>query len=228
MSSGEQLSAQLYEEWMNAFGMEVVNRFGSAESQMGYLCNRPGKVIPGSAGTVTPMAEVKLVDKEGRSVPEGQPGILMARCESSGLYYVRDHEKSMQTFVGGEWINTGDLFKQDEHDYFWYLGRADEMVKVSGVWVSPLEIERCLQKHPQVKECVVLGLPDKDGLIKLKAFVSLEDAGKAPGEMENALRAYCKSNLAPHKYPRFIEFMPELPKTGQGKIDKRELRGRKL
>lgn len=225
MSSGEQLSAELYGEWVNAFGCEVVNRFGSAESGMGYLCNRAGAVVPGSSGTVTPLAQVKLVDDESLEVPRGQPGVLLARCDAAGLYYVRESEKSKTTFVGDGWVNTGDVFVQDENDYFRYVGRADEMVKVSGVWVSPLEIERTLQDCPRVKECVVLGIRDKDGLIKIKAFVVLKDGAKGSTEMAEELIGFCRGKLAPHKIPRAIEFMDELPKTGQGKIDRRLLRG---
>ena len=224
MSSGELLSAQLYAEWVNAFGSEVVNRFGSAESGVGYLCNRPGTVRPGSAGTVTPLAEIKIVDEKGLEVPKGESGVLLARSDGSGQYYVRDHEKSKMTFLGDEWINTGDIFAQDADDYFWYLGRADEMVKVSGIWVAPLEVERTLQQCPGVEECVVLGIRDRDGLTKLKAFVVLENGAKPSAEKQDELKQFCRKGLASYKVPRAIEFMQELPKTGQGKIDRRQLR----
>ena len=228
MSSGEILSAQLYEEWFKTFGIEVTNRFGSAESNMGYLCNWPGQVVPGSSGTVTPLVNVKLLDHEGLEVPRGVPGVMRVQCPSSGLYYVRDQGKSQSTFAGEGWINTGDVFVQDEKDYFWYRGRIDEMVKVSGVWVSPLEVERCLEKHPAVRECAVLGLQDNDGLTKTKAFIVLR-FGTAPSEqMTDVLKDFCKEQLASHKYPRVIEFLNELPKTGQGKIDRRQLRDRGL
>jgi benzoate-CoA ligase family protein len=228
MSSGELLSAQLHEEWVATFGSEVVNRFGSAESGMGYLCNRPGAVRPGSSGTVTPLTEVKLVDEEGLEVPRGHPGVLMARVEAAGLYYVREHEKSRTTFLGNGWINTGDIFTQDENDYFWYVGRANEMIKVSGVWVSPLEIEQILQECPGVKECAAMGIEDKDGLMKIKAFVVLREDAKDSAEMVDELKQFCKGRLAPHKFPRSIEFIDELPKTGPGKIDRRLLRKRAL
>ena len=227
MSSGEFLSAPLYEEWFKTYGVEVTNRFGSAESCMGYLCNQPGQVLPGSSGTVNPMTEVKLLDPEGREVAKGESGVMMVRCPAGGQLYVREKEKTQSTFVGG-WINTGDLFVQDEQDYFWYRGRADELVKVSGVWVSPLEMERCLEKHPAIKECVVLGLEDRDSLVKLKAFVALRPGNEAGETMAATLKSFCKSQLAPYKFPREIEFLPELPKTGQGKIDKRRLSERGL
>jgi len=223
MSSGELLSAELYNEWVKTFGGEVSNRVGSAESAMGYLCNRPGAIVPGSSGTVAPMVEVKLVNKEGAEVSKGEPGVMHARCPANGLYYVRETEKSRRTFLG-DWLNTSDLFIQDEKDYFWYCGRDDEMVKVSGVWVSPLEIEGHLEKHPSVKECVVLGIEGKDKLTTTKAFVVLHTGIKASEDTANDLKEFCKKQLAPYKFPRLVEFLSELPKTGQGKIDKRLLR----
>ncbi|MBI3064376.1 MAG: AMP-binding protein, partial [Deltaproteobacteria bacterium] len=233
-SSGEVLAAPLHEEWVTNFGSEVVNRFGSAESGIGYLCNRPGAVRPGSSGKVTPLAEIKLVDEEGVEVPRGEPGLLLTRSDAAAQYYVREHEKSKATFLGDEWINTGDIFIQDEADYFWYIGRADEMVKVSGVWVSPLEIEKILQQSPSVRECAVLGIKDGDGLLKIhgdgllkiQAFVALRDGAQGIAEKRDELERFCRERLAPHKIPRAFEFLDELPKTGQGKIDRRLLRER--
>jgi benzoate-CoA ligase len=151
---------------------------------------------------------------------------LLTRSDAAALYYVREHEKSKATFLGDEWINTGDIFIQDEADYFWYIGRADEMVKVSGVWVSPLEIERTLQECPSVRECAVLGIKDGDGLLKIQAFVALPDGAQGNAERRGELERYCRERLAPHKIPRAFEFLDELPKTGQGKIDRRLLRER--
>lgn len=228
LSSGEVLSPQLYEEWMSNFGIEVLDRFGSAESGMGYLCNRPGKTRPGSSGTVTPLAEIKLVDDDGSEVPRGQPGLLLTRSDASARYYVREHDKSKAVFLGDEWINTGDIFIQDETDYFWHVGRADEMVKVSGVWVSPLEVERVLQDCPHVRECVVMGIKDGDGLTKIQAFVALSDGARPTADMQDELKRFLRERLAPHKLPRSFDFSDELPKTGQGKIDRRALRERPL
>jgi acyl-coenzyme A synthetase/AMP-(fatty) acid ligase len=226
LSSGEVLSPQLYEEWMNNFGIEVLDRFGSAESGMGYLCNRPGETRPGSSGRVTPLAEIKLVDEDGSEVPKGQPGILLTRSDASAQYYVREHEKSKATFLADEWINTGDIFIQDELDYFWHVGRADEMVKVSGVWVSPLEVERVLHECPHVRECAVMGIKDGDGLTKIQAFVALRDGARSTAETQDELKRFLRERLAPHKLPRSFLFSDELPKNGQGKIDRRVLRER--
>jgi benzoate-CoA ligase family protein len=227
MSSGEMLSAALNEEWIDVFGSEVVNRFGSAESAMGYLCNRPGKVVPGSSGTVTPLAQVKLVDDDGVEVAEGETGLLMARCPPAGTHYVGEAKKSRSTFPGDDWVNTGDMFSRDEHDYFWYVGRADDMVKVSGIWVSPLEIERGLQAHEHVREAAAMGLKDEDGLIKITAFIAMVDGVEVTGETPEMLKQFCKQRLASYKFPSAIEFMDELPKTGPGKIDRLMLRTQK-
>jgi benzoate-CoA ligase family protein len=224
ISSGEMLPTGLHEEWLRTFGTEVINRYGSAETGMGMLDNRPGVAMPGSSGRVTASVELNLVDAEGREVSRGQSGTLLARCASAGRYYVREHEKSNATFLGNGWVNTGDLFTQDENGYFWHMGRADDMVKVSGVWVSPLETEHVLQKCPRVKDCAVLGIEDQDGLTKLKAFVVLAQGAAACAAIEDELKRFCREAMAPHKIPRTIEFLDELPKTGSDKIDRRRLR----
>ena len=227
-SSGEVLSRQLYEEWVHAFGTEVIDRLGSAESGMGYLCNRPGAVVPGSSGKVTPLAEIKLVDENGEEVPRGQPGVLLTRSEASGTHYVRDHEKSKATFLGGGWVNTGDLYLQDEQDIFWQVGRTNDMIKVSGVWVSPLEIEHCLDESPAVRECAVLAIKNTDELMTIRAFVVLNDGSGDSSEALEGLKQYCKQRLGPRKFPSTIQVMDALPKTGQGKIDRGLLRQRAL
>jgi len=168
------------------------------------------------------------VDGDGREVPRGQPGVLMMRSDAVALHYVREHEKSKATFPGGEWVDTGDLFLQDENDYFWYAGRADDMVKVSGVWVSPLEVEHCLHQSPGVRECAVLGVKNRDGLMTLKAFVVLANGAGASAESLEELKQHCKRKLGPQKFPGAIQLMDELPKTGQGKIDRRLLREQAL
>ena len=223
-SSGEALSEQLYKEWKETFGVEVVEPIGSAESYLGYIVNPPDKKVPGSLGKVAPLVEAKIVDDEGQEVPKGEQGLLWIRSDSVGTGYYLDHEKSKRTFVGNDWLNTGDIFRQDADDNFYYVGRGDDLLKVSGVWISPLEMEMHIQKHEKVKECAVLGIPDKDGLIKTKAYVVLQEGIEGSESLRNELTTFCKEKLAPHKYPRTIEFLPELPKTGQGKIDRRLLR----
>jgi benzoate-CoA ligase family protein len=226
LSSGELLSGQLYKEFTETFGVEVLNSIGSAETCLGYFLDTPGQVVPGAAGKVPPLVEIKLLDGEGKEVAQGETGILYVKSEASGNCYHLEHEKSKKTFVGNDWVNTNDLFREDEKGYFWYEGRADDLIKVSGVYVSPLEIEKCLETHSAVKESVVLGIKDTDGLGKTKAFIVLNDGVEASERVENELKEYCKKKLAPYKSPRFVEFMSELPKTGQGKIDKRRLLGK--
>ena len=206
--------------------MDVVEPIGSAESYLGYIVNPPCKKVPGSVGKVAPFVEAKIVDEEGREVTKGEQGVLMIRADSVGTGYYLDHEKSKSTFLNNDWLNTGDIFRQDEDDNFYYVGRGDDLIKVSGIWISPFEMETHLQKHEKVKECAVLGIPDKDGLIKTKAYVVLQQDIDGSELLKNELTSFCKEKLAPHKYPRIIEFLPELPKTGQGKIDRRLLRER--
>ncbi|MCC6888734.1 MAG: benzoate-CoA ligase family protein [Hyphomicrobiales bacterium] len=225
-SSGELLSPQLHREWVHTFGVEVIDRLGSAESGIAYLCGRPGATVPGSLGVVTPMVDVKLIDSEGREVAKGQPGVLMMRSDTAAQCYVREHEKSKIVFPGGDWVNTGDVFRQDDRDHFWYVGRADDMIKVSGIWVSPLEIEVGLHEGPGVQECAALGLRNQDGLMAVTAFVVLRPGERASAEKVAELKRFCRSRLGPHKCPGKIHLIPELPKTGQGKIDRRLLRER--
>jgi benzoate-CoA ligase family protein len=226
ISSGEPLSGQLYKEFTNKFGVEVLNSVGSAETCLGYFMDAPGQVRAGSSGRVQPLVEVKLVDEEGRERPKGETGILHVRSEASGTYYHLGHEKSKKTFIGNDWINTNDLFKEDEDGYFWYEGRADDLIKVSGVYVAPLEIQKCLEEHNAVRECVVLGVKDADNLAKTKAFIVLKEGFKISEGLADELKDHCRKKMAPFKAPRYIEFLSELPKTGQGKVDKRQLLGR--
>lgn len=222
LASGEALSAELYREFTGRFNVEVLNVIGSAEAYMGYFMDRPGEVIPGSSGKITPLIEVKLVDSQGNEVPEGDTGVLWVRSDSSGWMYHQDHERSKGTFMGQDWVNTNDLFREDENGYFWYMGRADDLVKVSGIYVAPFEIEACLEGHPAVRECVVLGVKDADGLSKTKAFIVLRE-GYDPSEATiSDIKEYCRGKMAAFKVPRLVQFVPDLPKTGQGKIDKRK------
>ena len=223
LSSGEILSGQLYTEFKETFRVEVINTIGSAETFLGYFMDTPGQVVPGASGKVQPLVEVKLVDEEGSEVTKGETGILHVRSEASGRYYHLEPEKTKKTFVGNNWVNTNDLFREDEGGYFWYQGRADDLIKVSGVYVAPLEIQKCLEEHEAVRECAVLGVEDADGLAKAKAFVVLNQ-GHSPSEsLAEDLKNHCRQKMAPFKAPRFIQFLNELPKTGQGKLDKRQL-----
>jgi len=223
ISSGESLSESLHQEWQAAFGVDVVESIGSAESYLGYILSRPGEKALGCVGKVAPLVEAKIVDEYGNEVTRGEQGILMIRADSVGVGYYLEHEKTKTTFLGNDWLNTGDIFRQDSDDNFYYVGRSGDLIKVSGVWISPLQIERHLQTHEKIKECVVLGAKDRDGLIKTKAYVVLHAAGEASEGLKAELVRFCKETLGGHKYPRTIEFLAELPKTGQGKIDRQAL-----
>jgi acyl-coenzyme A synthetase/AMP-(fatty) acid ligase len=225
LSSGEPLSGDLYKEFTKAFKVEVLNTVGSAETYLGYFMDAPGKVRPGSSGKIQSLVEVRIVDGDGKEVPKGEVGVLHVRSEASGTYYHGEHEKTKKTFLGGDWVNTNDLFREDEDGYFWYEGRADDLIKVSGVYVAPLEIQKCLEGHEAIRECVVLGVNDADGLAKTKAFIVLNDGFEPSEALAETLKEHCKQKMAPFKAPRFIEFLKDLPKTGQGKIDKRQLLG---
>ena len=223
VSAGEALPPELYQRWMETFGVEILDGIGSAEMFHIYITNYPGDVVVGSLGRIVPGYKASIVDAEGRSLPVGEMGTLRIKGDSAALCYWNAHETSKATFAG-DWCTTGDQFRVDERGYYWYCGRTDEMLKVGGIFVSPTEIENCLQEHEAVRECAVIGASDEQKLIKPKAFVVLAE-GHTPGaELETALKDYVKQRLAAYKYPRWIEFRDELPKNDRGKIDRRALK----
>jgi benzoate-CoA ligase family protein len=224
LASGEPLSAQLWNDFHAAFGLEVRNTLGSAETNIAHAIDRPGQIRPGSNGMIVPLVDFKIVDENGEEVPKGETGVLWVRSGASGSYYYMEPEKSRITFPGDGWVNTSDLFREDEDGYYWCMGRGDLMIKVSGVYVSPLEVENCLERYPAVAECAVLGIKNEDGLAHAKAFVVLRD-GFEPSELTaQDLWNFCRMNLAPYKVPKVLELLQHpLPKTGQGKIDRQRL-----
>jgi len=223
VSAGESLPKAVYERWRDKFGVEILDGIGSTEVLHIYISNRSGGVKPGSTGTVVPGYEVKIVDDNGVPLPQGKVGNLMVKGDSTAAFYWNKHDRSKQTFLG-EWFNTGDQFYQDEDGYFWYAGRGDDMIKAGGIWVSPVEVESTLMTHPAVLECGVIGKADADGLIKPKAFITLKEGFEPSPELETELKQFVKSKIAPYKYPRWIEFVDELPKTATGKIQRFKLR----
>jgi benzoate-CoA ligase family protein len=221
LSSGEALPEAVHRRWLDLYGVEVLEGVGSSELYHIYLSNRPQQVRPGSAGELVPGYRAVLTDGEGAEVPSGAPGELRVAGESAALLYWGDHEKSKRTF-SGDWVRTGDLFEQDADGYFWYRGRADDLLKVGGIWVAPLEIETCLLHHAAVKECAVLGV-EHGGLTLPRAYVVLR--GAAPSDdLARELQDFVRARLSPYKYPREVEFVRELPKTASGKVDRRTLR----
>jgi benzoate-CoA ligase family protein len=221
LSAGEALPPELYRRWKETFGVEILDGIGSAEMFHIYISNYPGDVVPGSLGRLVPGYEARIVGPDGADVSPGDAGTLWIKGESAAILYWQAHEKSKET-LRGDWVVTGDHMRQDGRGYFWYEGRTDDMLKVGGIFVSPLEVENCLLQHPVVAECAVIGYKDPDGLIKPKAYVVPRDR---PGDdaLARELQDFVKTRLAPFKYPRVVEFALSLPKNDRGKIDRRRL-----
>ena len=223
-SAGEALPIELYERWMKTCGVEIYDGIGSAEMFHIYISNRPGDVKPGSLGKVVGGYEAKIVDADGQQLPTGEMGTLKIKGDSASLCYWNAQEKSKEVFAG-DWCTTGDQFHVDSEGYYWYHGRTDDMLKVSGIFVAPAEIENCLLQHQAVLECAVIGHDGGDGLVKPKAFVVLRDAAGIPeGKLANELKDFVKSHLAVYKYPRWVQFVTSLPKNDRGKIDRKKLK----
>jgi acyl-coenzyme A synthetase/AMP-(fatty) acid ligase len=220
LSSGESLPEGLHRRWLETYGVEVLEGVGSSELYHIYISNRPGRVRPGSVGELVPGYDARLLDADGVAVEPGAPGELWVAGESAGILYWDDHDRSKRTFHG-DLVRTGDLFVQDGDGYFWYQGRADDLLKVGGIWVAPLEIESCLLRHPSVAECAVAGYDD-GGLVLPCAWVV--PRGEAGDELGRTLQEFVRSELSPHKYPRAVKFVDELPKTASGKVDRKALR----
>jgi len=223
LSSGEPLPPALFHQWKEKFGQELLDVVGSTEATHDFLANRPGRAKPGSSGEVTPAFEAKIVDEEGKEVPVGQVGNLLVKGDSNSPYYWNKHEQTKRTMLG-EWLKTGDTYYRDEEGYYWYCGRSDDMLKVGGMWVSPIEIENTLLEHPAVLEAAVIGQADQDGLFKPKAYVVLKPEHQGSEKLKEELQSLVKTRLAPYKYPRWIDFVEDLPKTVTGKIQRFRLR----
>ena len=222
VSSGEALPLELHERWLDTFGAQVLEGIGSSELYHIYVSNRPGQVRAGSTGMLVPGYTAQLLDTDGHEVALGEPGELWIEGESAALLYWNDHEKSKQTFAGNR-VRTGDLFMRDADGYLVYRGRADDLLKVGGIWVAPLEIETCMREHPGVSDCAVVGI-EVDGLVSPKAFIVTAGSNTEPDA--SAVITFVRERLAPHKAPRDVAFVEELPKTASGKVDKQALRSR--
>jgi benzoate-CoA ligase family protein len=227
LSSGEPLPPALFHQWKDRFGTELLDVVGSTEATHDFLANRPGRAKPGSSGEVTPAFEAKIVNDDGYEVPVGEVGHLLVKGDANSPFYWNKHEQTKKT-MQGEWLKTGDTYYRDTEDYYWYCGRSDDMLKVGGLWVSPIEIENTLVEHPSVLEAAVVGEQDADGLLKPKAYVLLKSEFKASSELKTELQTHVKNKLAPYKYPRWIDFVDDLPKTVTGKIQRFRLRTHKV
>src|SRR6266571_2666053 len=223
VSAGESLPEELYLRWRERFGVEIIDGIGTTECLHMFISNRPGAVRPGSSGQVVPGYEALLVDEDGQPVPRGEIGSLRVRGDSTMAFYWNQHDKTKDTLFG-PWIATGDKYRQDDDGTFWYCGRSDDMLKVGGIWVAPVEVEAALVRHPAVLEAAVVGSEDADGLVKPKAFVVLKEPADAGDALAEELKAFVKDKIAAYKYPRWIEFLSELPKTATGKIQRFKLR----
>ncbi|HLU75386.1 MAG TPA: benzoate-CoA ligase family protein [Nonomuraea sp.] len=218
ISAGEALPLELHRKWLATFGVEVIDGIGSSEMFHGYVCNRPGKVRMGSLGQVVPGYDVRVVDAHGEPVPDGEVGRLQITGETAALGYWQAPEKSAEVFVAEHTVRSGDLFTRDAEGYYYYKGRADDMLRVGGRWVAPAEVENCLRAHPLVVECAVVGY-EEQGLTLPRAFVV------AGGELTAAqVKEFVRSRLAPHKCPRDVVFVQELPETASGKLNRLALR----
>jgi benzoate-CoA ligase family protein len=222
LSAGEALPDALSSRFKERFGIEIIDAIGSTEAAYMFISNRPGAIRPGSSGLIVPGYDARLLDDAGAAVPRGEIGNLWIEGDSVCAGYWNQHEKTKST-IQGRWLRTGDKYTQDEDGYFWYSGRSDDMLKVGGQWVSPVEVESALIAHAAVLECGVVGHEDHDALTKPMAFVVLREGTGSP-ELAKELEQFVRERLAEYKRPRWVEFLPELPKTATGKIQRFKLR----
>jgi acetyl-CoA synthetase len=223
LSAAEVLSAEVSNGWKKLTGLEIVEGLGSTEVLHVYLSNRPGQNKPGAAGLRVPGYEVALRDKDGREVGDNEEGIMWVRGDSATPLYWNRPDKSAETIREGGWIYSGDRFVRDSEGFYFFRGRADDLVKISGQWVYPLEVELCLAEHPDVRECAVFAAELPDRRMTLKAVVVMNSPAFEQSDAIRMLQDFVKANLLPYKYPREVRFMDELPKTGTGKIDRQAL-----
>jgi benzoate-CoA ligase family protein len=215
-SAGEALPSELYDRWKQTFGVDLLDGLGTAEMWHIFISNRPGDVVPGTLGRPVPGFEVKLCDAAGDEVPEGDVGALWVKGESRAIGYWQQMDDTMQAFRG-EWYVSGDMLRRNADGTFTYCGRCDDMLKVSGRWVAPGELENCLLTHPAVQEVAVVGVKTNDGLVKPCAFVV---AASPSSDLANELQLFVKARLEPYKYPREVVFLEALPRTHLGKVDR--------
>ena len=223
ISAAEILSAEVFNAWKTLTRLEIVEGLGSTEVLHVYLSNTVEKKKPGAAGVRVPGYELALKDQDGKDVADGGEGILWVRGDSNTPLYWNRPDKTAEGIRDGGWVYTGDRFARDADGFYFFRGRADELVKISGQWVYPTEVELCLADHPAVRECAVLALELPDRRMTLKAFVVLNDTACDAEAATKTLQDYVKQKLLPYKYPRIIQFMDDLPKTGTGKIDRQTL-----
>lgn len=224
VSAGEALPPAIFERFKDRFGIEILDGIGSTEILHIFISNRPGMVRPGSSGMLVSGYEARLVDEEQRDVAPGEIGNLLVKGDSTCAFYWNKHDKTRET-IAGHWIATGDKYRQDADGFYWYCGRTDDMLKVGGIWVSPIEVENALLEHSAVLECAVVGREDGDALIKPAAYIVTRDGQERSAALAHDLQDFVRARLAEYKRPRWIEFVDALPKTATGKIQRFRLRG---
>ena len=218
-SAGEALPAELYERWKQLFGVEMLDGLGTAEMWHIFLTNHPGRVVPGTLGHVVDGFEVRLCDAEGREVPNGEIGTMWVKGDSRAIGYWQRMEDTMQAFRG-DWYASGDMLRKNQDGSYVYCGRTDDMLKVSGKWLAPGELENCLLQHDAVREVAVVGVKNTQGLVKPYAFVVSDQPTE---HLATELQTFAKSRLEPYKYPRAVVFVDSLPRTHLGKVDRHAL-----
>jgi benzoate-CoA ligase family protein len=223
ISAGEALPASIFHRFQERFGVKILDAIGSTEVLHMFISNRPDAIRPGSSGQVIPGYEARVVDENDHTVAPGDIGNLLVKAESTCSFYWNQHERTKNT-IEGHWIRTGDKYYQDADGFFWYAGRSDDMLKCSGVWVSPVEIESVLIEHPRVQEAAVIGREDKDMLLKPVACIVVKEGATGSAELARELQEFVLSRLPVFKRPRWVEFFPELPKTATGKLQRFKLR----
>jgi benzoate-CoA ligase len=223
VSAGEALPAVIFQRFQERFGVQILDAIGSTEALHMVIANRPGNIRPGSSGQVIPGFEARIIDDNNRQLPAGEIGNLIVKADSVCAYYWNQHEKTKST-IEGHWIRTGDKYYCDDDGFFWYAGRSDDMLKVSGVWVSPIEIENALLEHVAVQETAVVARPDQQQLPTTVACVVLREGFEPTAELAKELQAFVVGRLGSLKQPHQIEFHSELPKTATGKLQRFRLR----
>jgi benzoate-CoA ligase family protein len=223
VSAAEALPAHVWRRWKERFGITILDGIGSTEMLHIFISNTPDELKPGSSGKPVPGYEIRIFDEEEYPVEEpGEAGYLSVKGDSAAAYYWRNHEKTKET-IKGEWLFAGDWYRVDEDGFYWYEGRADDMIKVSGLWVSPVEVENTLGNHEAVLEVAAVGV-DIEGLTRIKAYVVLREDHEGSDELVEELQEWSKENLKRYQYPHIVEFIEELPKTTTGKIQRFKLR----
>ena len=223
VSAGEALPAAIFHRFKERFRVEILDAIGSTEALHMFIANRPGAARPGSSGQLLPGYEARIVDENGQPVPDGEIGNLLIKGDATCSCYWNQHEKTKETILGS-WLRTGDKYYRDPDGYYWYVGRSDDMLKVKGMWVSPVEIESVLMEHPSVQEAAAVGFEDGNGLTKPAAYVVLKQGLHASAQLHEEMKKHLASRLASYKCPQILEFVNELPKTATGKIQRFKLR----